>query len=200
MKQSVIFIAMLFASVFCCNAQSQYVSSLKGNVNLRSAPSTTASKAGMLLNSELLPLVEELDGWYKVDNNGHPAYVSQSVATTCDAFIPESMYGKNITSCRPLDKIRFQGDILIEPVDKTHVLITVNWMRVNLPAETRYFLAEVNDGVIKATHGGVSYVEASSPVASIKEELSELEKPLYMGFDEFNNTLYFDGAAYSEFE
>lgn len=186
---------------FCCNAQSQYVvSSGKGSVNLRTAPSTTAAKAGTLTKSDLFPLVEALDGWYKISYNGKDAYVSQSVSTTCDAAIPEEMYNKSLGSNGPLDKIRFQGDITIERVDKTHALITVNWMRVNLPAETQYFLADVKEGQITATHGGVSYVEASSPVASIKNELSELEKPIPVGFEEFNNTIIFNGAEYSEFE
>lgn len=200
MKTVILTALMAIAFALGCNAQDQYVTSMKGNVNLRTAPSTTSAKAGTLSGDELLPMVEELDGWYKVDLNGKTAYVSQSVATVCDAVVPEEMYNKNLSSNGPLDKIRFQGDIIIEPIDKTHVLITVNWMRVNLPAETQYFLADVKDGRIIATHSGVSYVDASSPVADIRNELFDLEKPVRMGFDEFNNTIYFDGAEYSEFE
>lgn len=200
MKAIIITVITVIASTLCVNAQDQYVTSMKGKVNLRTAPSTTAAKAGSLSGGELLPLVEELDGWYKVDCNGKAAFVSQSVAATCDAVIPVEMYNKNLDSNGPLDKIRFQGDILIEPVDKTHVLVTVNWMRVNLPAETRYFLAEVTDGKIVATRGGMSYVEASSPLSEIEGELPVLEKPVRMGFDEFSNTIFFDGAEYSEFQ
>lgn len=197
-KLAVILLSVI--SAFSVMAQDQYVSSMKGNVNLRTSPSVSASKAGTLAKSDLLPLQEELDGWYKVDFNGKTAYVSQSVATVCDAVVPQEMYGKSLSSNAPLDKIRFQGDILIEPVDKAHVLITVNWMRVNLPAETQYFLAEVSNGKITATHSGVAYVEASSPVDSIKEELFQLDNPIRVGFDEFNGTIYFDGAQYSEYE
>lgn len=200
MKTLLFTVITFVASALCCNAQDLYVSSMKGNVNLRTAPSTTSAKSGTLSKGELLPLVEELDGWYKVDCNGKTAYVSQSVATMCDAVIPEEMYNKNLTSNEPLDKIRFQGDIFIEPVDKTHVLITVNWMRVNLPAETQYYLADVKDGKIVATHSGVSYVEASSSLSDIESELSVLGKPVRMGFDEFSNTIFFDGAEYSEFQ
>lgn len=190
----------LFAAALYGNAQSLYVTPMKGNVNLRTAPSTAAAKAGTMTRSDMLPLVEELEGWYKVDHNGQTVYVSQSVSTTCSAEIPEEMYGKDFTSNGPLDEIRFQGFLTIKPVDKDHVLITVNWMRINLPAEMLYFLADVKDGKIVATHGGASYVEADSPVATMKEELGELEKPIPVGFGEFNNTIYFDGAEYSEYE
>lgn len=190
----------LFAAALCGNAQSLYVTPMKGNVNLRTAPSTTAAKAGMMTRSDMLPLVEELEGWYKVDHNGQTVYVSQSVSTTCSAEIPEEMYGKDFTSNGPLDEIRFQGFLIIEPVDKGHVLITVNWMRLNTAAEMQYFLADVKDGKIIATHGGASCPDADSPIATIKEALDELEKPIPVGFDEFNNTIYFDGAEYSEYE
>lgn len=200
MKHAIFASIAIAASAFCCNAQSLYVSSMKGNVNLRTAPSTTAAKAGTLSKADLLPCLEEIDGWYKVDLDGKEAYVSQSVATTCDAVIPEEMFKKDLTSNGPLDKTRFQGSINIEPIDRTHALITVNWMRVNLPAEDTYYLAEIKDGRITATHGGATYVDSSSPLASIKEELGQLDKPIPVGFDEFNNTIYFDGAEYSEFE
>lgn len=190
----------LFAAALCGNAQSLYVTPMKGNVNLRTAPSTTAAKAGTMTRSDMLPLVEELEGWYKVDHNGQTVYVSQSVSTTCSAEIPEEMYGKNLTSNGPLDKIRFQGDITIEPIDKNHVRIMVGWMRINMPAEMLYFLAEVKDRKIVATHGGASCIEAGSPIDTMKEELYELEKPIPVGFDEFNNTIYFNGAEYSEYE
>lgn len=59
--------------------------------------------------------------------------------------------------------------------------------------------AEVKDGKIVATYSGVSYVDSSTPVSDIKEQLSQLDTPIPVGFGEFNNTIYFDGAEYSEF-
>ena len=200
MKHSVLLTLAIIISTLCSNAQSLYVSSMKGNVNLRTAPSTTSAKAGTLKSTDLLPCIEELDDWYKVSYNGKEAYVSKSVTTTCDAIIPEGMYNKDIQSNGALDKIRFQGSIYIEPVGKTHALITVTWMRVNLPAETQYYLADVKDGKIVATYSGVSYVDSSTPVSDIKDQLSQLDTPIPVGFGEFNNTIYFDGAEYSEFE
>ncbi len=200
MKHAILAAMAIAASAFCGSAQSQYVSPMKGNVNLRTEPSTTAAKARTFSKAELLPLLEELDGWYKVDNNGTEAYVSQSVATTYDAVIPKEMFRKNLTSNKPLDKIRFQGSINIEPVDRAHTLINVNWMRVNLPAEDSYYLAEIKDGMIVATHGGATYVESSEPLSEIKEKLILLDSPIPVGFDEFNNTILFKGAEYSEFE
>ena len=47
---------------------------------------------------------------------------------------------------------------------------------------------------------GVSYVDPSTPVSDIKEQLSQLDTPIPVGFGEFNSTIYFDGAEYSEFE
>lgn len=200
MKHAILASMAIAASAFCCNAQSLYVSSMKGNVNLRTAPSTTAAKAGTLSKAELLPCLEELDGWYKVDINGKEAYVSQSVATTCDAVIPKEMFKKTLTSNEPLDKIRFQGSINIEPVGPAHALINVNWMRMNLPAEDTYYLAEIKDGRIVATHEGVTYVDSSEPLSEIKEKLSQLDSPIPVGFDEFNNTIFFKETEYSEFE
>ncbi len=180
-------------------AQAQYVASTKGDVNLRASASTTAAKVGTLAKEDLIPCLEFLDGWYKVEYNGKPAYVSESVTRTWDTMIPAEIYNKNLTSNMAKDKIRFQGDITIEPVDKDHVLITENWMRENLPAETVCYLADVNEGVITATHSGM-WIDADIPVATIKEEFSALEKPLPVGFDEFNNTIFFNGSEFSEFE
>lgn len=190
----------LAACAFCVSAQDQYVLSSNGNVNLRVSPTTSAAKAGTLSRFSPVPLVEELDGWYKVEAEGKTAYVSQSVTNVCDALVPKEIYGKNLTSTDALDKIRFQGDITIEAVDNSHALITVNWMRLNLPAETEYFLADVKEGRITATHSGISYVDCSSSPSSIREELFELDHPLPVGFDEFNTTVYFNGGSYSEFE
>ncbi len=200
MKHAILASITIAASAFCCNAQSQYVSPMKGNVNLRTEPSTTAAKAGTLSKAELLPLLEELDGWYKMDINGKEAYVSQSVTTTYDAVIPKEMFRKNLTSNEPLDKIRFKGSINIEHVDPAHALINVNWMRVNLPAEDSFYLAEIKDGMIVATYGGATYVESSEPLSEIKEKLSLLDSPIPVGFNEFNNTIFFKGSEYSEFE
>lgn len=113
MKHSVLLTLAIIISTLCSNAQSLYVSSMKGNVNLRTAPSTISAKAGTLKSTDLLPCIEELDDWYKVSYNGKEAYVSKSVTTTCDAIIPESMYNKDIQSNGALDKIRFQGSIYI---------------------------------------------------------------------------------------
>ena len=188
------------ASVFCCSAQTMYVTPIKGNANLRTAPSASAAKAGTLSKVDLLPCIGELDGWYKVDFNGKEVYVSQSVATTCDAVIPQEMYNKDLSSNGSLDKVRFQGSITISPVGSANALITVTWMRVNLPAEDTYYLADVKDGRIIATYGGATYVDSDTPLAQLKKELNFLDKPIPVGFDEFNNTICFNGAEYSEFE
>lgn len=200
MKKTLMAIVAALVSFLGCSAQSQYVMSTKGDVNLRTAPSTTAAKAGTLTKADLLPCLEELDGWYKVELNGKEAYVSQSVSSVCDAVVPEEMFGKDLEANAPLDKIRFSGSICIEPVDKNHVLVTTNWMRVNLPAETCSCLAEVNDGRIVATHGGGTWIDASSGLAAIMDEVSPLEKGIPVGFDEFNGTIYFDGGEYSEYQ
>lgn len=73
-------------------------------------------------------------------------------------------------------------------------------MRVNLPAEDSYYLAEIKDGMIVATHGGATYLESSEPLSEIKEKLILLDSPIPVGFDEFNNTIFFKGTEYSEFE
>lgn len=198
-KLSAIVMAALLASS-ACMAQTLYVHSNDGNVNLRTAPSKTAAKAGTLAKAALLPCVEELDGWYRVINDGKEAYVSQEVASTCDAIIPEEMFGKEISSSEPLDRIRFQGSLLIEPIDAAHALITTTWMRENLPAETSCFVADRKDGTLVATHAAGTWVDATSPLADIMEEMSTLDTPVPVGFDEFGNTIYFDGAVYSEYE
>ncbi len=77
MKHSVLLTLAIIISTLCSNAQSLYVSSMKGNVNLRTAPSTTSAKAGTLKSTDLLPCIEELDDWYKVSYNGKEAYVSK---------------------------------------------------------------------------------------------------------------------------
>lgn len=199
MKNLIATVALCLLTALGCAAQSMYVRSNDGNVNLRTAPSKTAAKAGTLDRSALVPCVEELDGWYKVSVGGKEAYVSQEVASTCEAVVSEEMYGKEIGSNGPLDKIRFQGSILIEPIDAGHALITTEWMRNNLPAETTCYVAERRDGTLVATHGAGTWVDASSPLAEIMEEMSALDTPLPVGFDEFGNTLYFDGGEYSEF-
>ena len=54
--------------------------------------------------------------------------------------------------------------------------------------------------MIVATHGGATYLESSEPLSEIKEKLILLDSPIPVGFDEFNNTILFKGAEYSEFE
>lgn len=200
MKKILATVALIFPFSFGCAAQSLYVLSSNGNVNLRTAPSKSAAKAGTLTYGELAACVEELDGWYKISYNGKDAYVSNEVSTTCDAFIPQEMYKQDIKSSRALDKIRFQGSLRIDPIDKTHVMITTEWMRVNLPAETTCYLAEVKDGMITATHAAGTWVDCDSPISAIMEEMFPLDKTIPVGFDEFNNTIYFNGGEYSEFE
>ena len=67
---------------------------------------------------------------------------------------------------------------------------------IGLPGET----VEIKDGRIVATHEGVTYVDSSEPLSEIKEKLSQLDSPIPVGFDEFNNTIFFKGTEYSEFE
>lgn len=176
-----------------------YVSSMKGNVNVRTTPSTTAPKAGSISPSDLVPCIEELNGWYKIDFNGKEAYVSQSVASTCDAVIPDEMFGKDIESSEPWDTIRHQGIISLTKYDNNYVLISMEWMRVNLPAESLNYLATLKDGKVVATHL-ISYADASTPFSEIMEGASALDKPIPVGYGEFNNSIYFNGAEFSEFD
>lgn len=126
--------------------------------------------------------------------------MSRKVATTVDAVIPEGMYNKSLDSNYGADKIRHQGSIEIVPVDKTHALINITWMRVNLPAESYCYIADIKDGRIIATHQKYGYGDASEGLAALMEEAGELDKPMPVGFSEFNSTLIFDGIEYSEFE
>ena len=176
-----------------------YVSSTKGNVNIRTAPSTGAAKAGTLSANDLVPYLGEVDGWYKIDFNGKEAYVSQSVASTCEADIPAEMFGKDLDSSEPWDKTRHQGTIRIDKIDDTHAFIYMEWMRVNAPAESYSYVAELNDGKVIATYGCGIYVDKDMPLKEILGEMSQLEKKIPVGFDEFNNTLYFNGAVFSEY-
>lgn len=208
MKRTLIIAVAAIVSSLTCFAQDRYVASSKGNVNLRTAPSTTASKAGILSPSDLLPLIEEVDaasgnwdeGWYKVDANGKVAYVSRKVADTCDASVPEGLYKRSLTSNRGLDKIRFQGSMEILPYDKTHALINITWMRMNLPAEDYCYIADVKDGKIVATHQKYGYSDESEALADILEAAQALDHPMPVGFNEFNEALIFDGIEYTEDE
>lgn len=199
MRKSIIFIICIVFSICGVQAQSMYVSSMKGNVNVRTAPSTTAPKVGSISSADLVPCIEELNGWYKIDFNGKEAYVSQSVATTCDAVIPEEMFGKDIESSEPWDKIRHQGMIRLTKYDNNHVLISMEWMRVNLPAESLNYLATLKDGKVVATHL-ISYADESTPMSEIMESASALDKPIPVGYGEFNSSIYFNGAEFSEFD
>lgn len=209
MKRTIITLLAMAVSALVCCAQSQYVTSTaKGNVNLRTAPALNAPKAGTLAVKELVPLVEEVeaangnwdDGWYKVNVGGKEVYVSRKVATTVDAVIPEGMYNKSLDSNYGADKIRHQGSIEIVPVDKTHALINITWMRVNLPAEDYCYIADIKEGRIIATHQKYGYGDASEGLAALMEDAGELDKLMPVGFSEFNSTLIFDGIEYSEFE
>ncbi|NPD82621.1 SH3 domain-containing protein [Prevotella sp. PINT] len=200
MKKASLTIVFLLVGLYAIQAQSLYVSSMKGNVNVRTAPSTAAAKIGTLAATVLVPCIEELDGWYKIEFNGKEGYVAQAVATTCEANIPLEMFGKYFTSSKPLDKIRHQGTISIDKIDNTHVMIHTDWMRVNLPAESQSYVAELKDGKITAKYSCAKYVDEGKPLKEILNEMEKLEKPIPMGFDEFNNTLYFNGGEFSEFE
>lgn len=200
--RKVIFLALSMFFVFVgSNAQTSYVSSMKGKVNVHSLPTTTATKVGTLTESDLMPCLDEIDGWYKIDFNGKVAYVSQSVASTCDAEIPAEMFGKDITSTGPWDKIRHQGTIRIDKIDGTHAAIHMEWMRVNLPAESYTYIAEIKDGKVVAKYSSGIYIDTDRPLKEIMEEMGEpLDKPIPVGYDEFNSTLYFNGAEFSEFD
>ena len=181
-------------------AQSQYVLPIDGNVNLRTAASKTAAKAGTLTASDLLPCLEELDGWYKVNYDGKDAFVSMSVARTCDAIVPEEIFGKDLGSAKAWDKTRHQGLIKITRIDQDHAFIQMEWMRVNLPAESYSYIATVKDGKITATHSSGVWVDPDRPLNEILNDLYPLEKQIPVGFDEFNNTIFFNGAEFSEYE
>lgn len=79
-------------------------------------------------------------------------------------------------------------------------MIHTDWMRVNLPAESQSYVAELKDGKITAKYSCAKYVDEGKPLKEILNEMEKLEKPIPMGFDEFNNTLYFNGGEFSEFE
>lgn len=202
MKKIMTFCLTTIFAMSSASAQSTYVSSMKGNVNVRTTPSTTAQKVGSLSTSDLVPCIEELDGWYKIDFYGKPAYVSQSVVSTCDAVIPEEMFGKDIESSEPLDKVRHHGFFGMEKIDDSHAAIHMEWMRVNLPAESSTYIAEIKDGKVIATYGvGIYVVTDGRSIKEIIEEMGEpLAKPIPVGFNEFDNTIYFNGAVFSEFD
>lgn len=203
MKKFLTFLALV-VTVLCCNAQAMYVASTKGNVNLRSAPSTTAAKVGQMTEADLLPYIDMVgdgeNGWYKVDNNGKEAYVSVSVSTTVDAEIPDEMFGKSIDSDKPWDKIRHQGSIQISKIDDNHAIISMDWMRVNLPAESYYYLASLKDGKVVATHQILGYADKDTPMAEIMENADDLDKPIPVGFEEFNCSLIFEGLTFSMYD
>ena len=201
MKKLLTFCFTFLFVMSSASAQSTYVTSMKGNVNVRTAPSTTAQKAGSLSTSDLVPCIEELDGWYKIDFNGKDAYVAQSVATTCDAVIPDEMFGKDIESSEPWDKIHHQGTIRLDKIDQKHAAIHMEWMRVNLPAESSTYMSEIRDGKVVATHCVSTWIDTDRPVKEILEDMGEpLEKTIPVGFNEFDNTIYFNGAVFSEYD
>lgn len=201
MRKSIIIAICLGFSIWGASAQSMYVSSMKGNVNVRTAPSKTAPKAGSISTADLVPCIEEVDGWYKIDLNGKEAYVSQSVAATCEAVVPDEMFGKSLESSEPWDKIRHHGFFSLEKIDNNHAAIHMDWMRVNLPAESSTYIAEIKDGKVIATYGVGTHVDTKRPLKEILEEMGEpLAKPIPLGYDEFGNTLYFNGAKFSEYD
>ncbi|MCM1483182.1 MAG: SH3 domain-containing protein [Muribaculaceae bacterium] len=200
MKKFVLSTLIVLSGMATAYAQSMYVMSMKGNVNLRTAPSTSAAKVGTLTPADLLPCTEELDGWYKVDYNGKEAYVSQSVAATCDAVIPEGMFGKDLESSKPWDKIRHQGSLTIKKIDNEHAVIYMDWMRINMPAESYTYIATIKDGKVIATHYGHAWVDTEMPMSEILADMLPLEENVPVGYNEFNNTLYFEGAEFSEYE
>lgn len=200
MKKLITLTAGLVLSVVGASAQSMYVKSQNGNVNVRTAPSASAQKVGSLTPADLALCVDNLDGWYKIDFNGKEAYVAQSVTATCDAVIPAEMFGKDIQSSKPWDKIRHQGTIRLDKIDDKHAAIHMDWMRVNLPAESTTYIADIKDGRIIVTHGTGMWIDTDKPLKKIMEEMGEpLSKPIPVGFDEFGNTLYFNGATFSEY-
>lgn len=200
MKKIIIFAACVLLSVCGMVAQSSYITSMKGNINVRTAPSPTAQKIGSLSTSDLVECLDVLDGWYKIVFNGKEAYVAQSVAANYDAVIPDEMFGKDIDSSAPWDKIRCQGTIRLEKIDNSHASIYMEWMRVNLPAESFTYIADIKDGKVIATHGVGMYVDTSRPLGEIMQEMGEpLKKPIPVGFDEFGNAIYFNGASFSEY-
>ena len=74
MKRTVITALVTVVSALACYAQSQYVSSTKGNVNLRTSPSTTAPKAGTLAAADLVTLIEEVEAPNGNWDDGKPMF------------------------------------------------------------------------------------------------------------------------------
>lgn len=66
-----------------------------GSANLRTGPGTNYSLAGQALKGEVFPILEELDGWYRIrDKNGNTAYIAsflgEKIAGTEKAENPAS--------------------------------------------------------------------------------------------------------------
>lgn len=51
------------------------------NVNLRSGPGTEYEKVGVLARGAAAKILEHADGWYKIESNSHPAWVSADYVT-----------------------------------------------------------------------------------------------------------------------
>lgn len=203
--KKLLIICMAVAAAMACHAQSMYVTTQEKNeVNVRTSPSTSAEKVGTMSPADLLPYLDETGdyatGWYKVDFNGTEAYVSKFATCTVDAFIPDEMYGVYIGSDAPWDKTHTNGTIYLERAGDGNAIITMEWQRTNLPAMGYYWLATVKDGTVVATHQVISYVGGSTPMEEIMELAEPLEKPLPVGYDEFQNTLFFNGLSFSQYE
>lgn len=58
-----------------------YVRVVEGPLNIRTAPTTDSSKAGKLYTGRVVEVLEQLDGWYRIENG----YISAEYVVTADA-------------------------------------------------------------------------------------------------------------------
>lgn len=183
---------MLAVALYCC-ANAELVGTTRNVVNLRSKPSTTAPVVGSLEKTDLLPCTDKLDGWYEVEIDGKKAYVSSSVSFICGDIVPKEMLNKSLMSTGPIDKTRFEGSLDFTKLNDRYVVISVTWMRTNLPADTWTYLAEYRNGHLSATYSLPPFVDTDQKIDQIIAEGEKLSTPIPVGYDKLKNTIYFIG-------
>lgn len=186
---------------FLAFSQTYYAFTEKSSVNLRANPSTNSAKVGSIKKGEMIAIEDTDDfNWYKTEYNNQTAYVYAQLVEVCDAVIPTSLYNTEISSVKAWDRIRVEGTIQITPISSSHAIITMGWMRVNLPYETWNYLAEIKGGRITATHQLSPFFlyEGQTLEDILKDDsASILSKQIPMGYREFKGTIFFNDATFS---
>jgi uncharacterized protein YgiM (DUF1202 family) len=62
------------------NSKGTYVVTT-GTLNVRQGPNTSYKKIGSVYNKQKVSVLEETNGWYKIDYNGNAGYISKSFVT-----------------------------------------------------------------------------------------------------------------------